>query len=272
MAEKDDTWTITVDRQDSQSDSKFEENGLKRASSASLSSLDDLITKEAITEQDDQFHATGVKEVGISTYIDAGIDETTNLDGDHDDVISIDSDATEEADDAFDNDPFTIEVKALLEAQPVDLDALYSLSRKAGGFRDNRIRQLVWPKFLAINRYEHLDFRTYATKPGHTIRVDVDRSFVGMTYMREWSEALRSKKRVLLSDIITAILARNSNLEYYQGFHDVCVVFIEVCDQQTQVCHSRCIYQSLSGNPSYIYVYHCNHCTNITLLSSSGFF
>ena len=44
------------------------------------------------------------------------------------------------------------------------------------------------------------------------------------------------------------------------------------CPVHVKVCHSRCIYQSLSGNPSYIYVYHCNHCTNITLLSSSGFF
>ena len=50
--------------------------------------------------------------------------------------------------------------KALL-AEKVDLRNLHTLSRIEGGFINNRVRSRVWPKLLAVNRYNIADFRSY---------------------------------------------------------------------------------------------------------------
>ncbi len=47
------------------------------------------------------------------------------------------------------------DIERILNTQPVDLDALHTISRREGGFIDNDLRQRIWPKFLGINRYVH---------------------------------------------------------------------------------------------------------------------
>jgi len=62
------------------------------------------------------------------------------------------------------------------------------------------------------------------------IKCDVERSFWSYDHARDWSDEVLSEKRVILQDIMSTIMNRNPELEYYQGFHDICVVFVEVFD------------------------------------------
>ncbi len=122
------------------------------------------------------------------------------------------------------------QIEDIIDSQPVDLDELHAISRLPGGFIDNDLRKRVWAKFLAINKYKKLDFRSLSQKPSQQLRVDVDRSFHSLDHTKEWSEEKFARKKVLLTDIITATLKRNETLHYYQGFHSVCVTAIEVCE------------------------------------------
>jgi hypothetical protein len=122
-------------------------------------------------------------------------------------------------------------IRSILTKQPVDLDELHKQSRVDGGFSSNDIRRLVWPKFLAVSRYTKVDFRSLAHMPGTQLRCDLDRSFHSFGHTANWSEEHFAAKKNLLSDIITALLVRNPSLEYYQGFHSVCTVVLEVCEE-----------------------------------------
>ncbi len=135
------------------------------------------------------------------------------------------------------NDPEVLakriqQIERILNTQPVDLDALHTVSRLEGGFINNELRQRVWPKFLGVNRYLASDFRQYSmdkdSQVYKKIKCDIERSFWNFSHCREWDETRLEKKRALLSDIITATLTHNPDLQYYQGFHDVTSVFIEV--------------------------------------------
>ena len=125
------------------------------------------------------------------------------------------------------------QMERLLNTQPVDLDALFTVSRLPGGFLRNDLRKKIWPKFLGINRYDTPDFESFAEKEvPQQIRCDVERSFWSFNHSKDWSTEKLEEKRRLLGNIITAVLARNSDLYYYQGFHDVCVVFIEIFEDE----------------------------------------
>ena len=131
------------------------------------------------------------------------------------------------------------QIERLLNTQPVDLDALHTVSRLEGGFINHELRQRVWPKFLGVNRYMAQEFRTESGDRALTrkIRCDVERSFWNFTHCREWDEAKLGEKRVLLTDMITACLEHNPGLQYYQGFHDVATVFIEIFEDDADLCY-----------------------------------
>lgn len=122
------------------------------------------------------------------------------------------------------------QIETILETQPVDLDELHSISRLPHGFLDSDLRKRCWAKFLAVDKYKKPDFRSLSQKPSQQLRVDVDRSFHSLASTKGWSEEKFAAKKVLLTDIVTAILKRNETLHYYQGFHSVCVTCIEVCE------------------------------------------
>lgn len=124
-----------------------------------------------------------------------------------------------------------LQIEGILDTQPIDLDELHSISRMPGGFLTNDLRKRTWAKFLAINKYKKVDFRSLSQKPPQQLRVDIDRSFHNLEeHTRDWSEEKFAAKKVLLGDIMTAVLQRNPELHYYQGFHSVCVTCIEVCE------------------------------------------
>jgi hypothetical protein len=128
--------------------------------------------------------------------------------------------------------------KALL-AEKVDLRNLHTLSRIEGGFINNQVRWRVWPKLLAVNRYNIADFRSYIdphrgkiftvslsefplpvlikiTLDDSQLRCDIERSLWNYDVTKDWDDELREARRNSLSNIITAILCRNPTLHYYQ--------------------------------------------------------
>jgi hypothetical protein len=121
-------------------------------------------------------------------------------------------------------------IEEVLATQPVDLDELHSMSRQRGGFMNSDLRRRVWSKFLAVDKYDKVDFRSMSQKPDAQVRCDIDRSFYSLNHTHEWPEEKFAAKKNLLGDTITSILVRNGDLSYYQGFHSVCVTCIEVCE------------------------------------------
>ena len=131
------------------------------------------------------------------------------------------------------------QIERLLTTQPVDLDALFTVSRLPGGFLTNDLRRRVWPKFLGINRYDTPNFMASADKePPQQIRCDVERSFWGFKHCKAWPVEILESKRELLTNMLTATLNRNPGLQYYQGFHDITVVFIEIFEDDPDLAYS----------------------------------
>ena len=121
-------------------------------------------------------------------------------------------------------------IEKLLLTEKIDLRELKRYSRQPGGFIDNKLRARVWPKLLGINRFCIPDYRKYVAshQDDSQIRCDIERSLWNHKENKDWMEPVRDKRRKALSDIIVAVLCRNRSLHYYQGYHDVCSVFLLV--------------------------------------------
>ena len=95
---------------------------------------------------------------------------------------------------------------------------------------NDSIRQRAWPKLLGVNRCDLIDFRAFVRKhrDQNQILCDIDRSLWSLEPTVSWSSALRHCRRESLYNIILAIVCRNPNLYYYQGFHDIVSAFLLV--------------------------------------------
>lgn len=129
-------------------------------------------------------------------------------------------------------DAFEAEIQTVVLLEPVDLNALRCMSRMPGGFRSRRIRTSVWPVLLGINDDNIVvDYHKHIAakhKDFDQVQVDIDRSLWRLDAVLHWSESERDEQRVVMMEIINAILSRNASLNYFQGFHDVVTVFFLV--------------------------------------------
>lgn len=126
----------------------------------------------------------------------------------------------------------------ILLQQPVDLEALYTISRLEGGFLTRELRGRIWPKLLGINRYNVPDYRGFL-KPHrdfNQVGCDIDRSLWNYPETNLWSEEFREKRRNALSSMILSILCRHSELHYFQGYHDVMSVFLLTIEDDHLAC------------------------------------
>lgn len=123
-------------------------------------------------------------------------------------------------------------INRILLKQPVDVQELRKISRLEGGFVSNRIRNRVWPKLLAINRYNVADYTAYIDehRDDSQVKCDIERSLWNIHHLNSWKENYRERRRKTLSNIIMAILCRNEQLFYYQGFHDLVSIFLLVLE------------------------------------------
>jgi hypothetical protein len=127
-------------------------------------------------------------------------------------------------------------VAAVLAARPIDIHELRSLAPR--GFTDAE-RRIAWPALLRIDAHHvrstsaAADFAADIGPHAYTdqVRKDVERSFnhVRVRSSSPWSEEAKSAHRDRLSRLINAVMSRNPQLHYIQGFHDICTVFYLVC-------------------------------------------
>ncbi|KAF7539041.1 hypothetical protein G7054_g2431 [Neopestalotiopsis clavispora] len=139
-----------------------------------------------------------------------------------------------------------------------DIEHLKELAISKGGFLSDAIRFRAWTVLLGIThshaaaaendastsesdskknrsvgeKSKEVDMAdiSWATLPRHRdedqVRLDVDRSFI--YYPNDQSQSQLDTKKTELSDLITETLRRQPYLCYFQGYHDICQVFLLV--------------------------------------------
>ncbi len=109
------------------------------------------------------------------------------------------------------------------------------------GLKTHEMRQYVWPLFLQVdvlNIPDYKSIRSVLLKVSEDIKEhkytdqvakDIDRSLWKFT---KGKADERTELRKELSAIINAILSRNSELHYYQGFHDITSIFLMILGER----------------------------------------
>ena len=138
------------------------------------------------------------------------------------------------------------------------LDDLKTLAESKGGFLSDSLRQKAWPILLGLARDDNNHEAEAATssvpwqklephRDEGQVKLDVDRAFVHYPAREsppldkrphdkelsantdiDKSEAEESLQKAELSALIVEVLRRHPHLCYFQGFHDICQVFLLV--------------------------------------------
>ncbi|KAG9231394.1 rab-GTPase-TBC domain-containing protein, partial [Amylocarpus encephaloides] len=119
-----------------------------------------------------------------------------------------------------------------------DLGRLRGLATSERGLISDPVRKWAWPLLLGEPSHDDVtvgekgDVDTWKEMPKHRdedqVQLDVDRSFI--YYPNDQSPKDLEQRKTQLSDLITAVLRRQPYLCYFQGYHDICQVFLLVLD------------------------------------------
>ncbi|KAL7933811.1 rab-GTPase-TBC domain-containing protein [Trichoderma chlorosporum] len=159
--------------------------------------------------------------------------------------------APEDAVDDFDSPAVALKTSEILAACTWrDATRLRALAESDGGLLADSLRQAAWPILLGVSppadekqHYQDDGARTANLNPDASsgdwkelprhrdedqVQLDVNRSFVH--YPNDQSENELHKRKQELSDLIVEILRRYPYLCYFQGYHDICQVFLLVLE------------------------------------------
>ncbi|KAI9892869.1 MAG: hypothetical protein M1814_001028 [Vezdaea aestivalis] len=122
---------------------------------------------------------------------------------------------------------FQLRLDAIMRAsQCEDVSALRLLARQ--GLENDEARRIAWP--ILLGKLSADLFQDWRSLPRHRdedqVKLDVDRSFI--YYPRNQSSKDLSRRKEELSNLITQVLRQNRFLCYFQGYHDICQVFLLV--------------------------------------------
>ncbi|UNI22064.1 GTPase-activating protein gyp8 [Purpureocillium takamizusanense] len=118
-----------------------------------------------------------------------------------------------------------------------DVPRLRALAESEGGFLNDGFRRAAWPILLGLPPLEAAatspgDVGDWQDLPRHRdedqVELDVNRSFV--YYPNGQSEAQLEQCKSELSSLIVEVLRRHPYLCYFQGYHDICQVFMLVLE------------------------------------------
>ncbi|OMJ94003.1 hypothetical protein SteCoe_2920 [Stentor coeruleus] len=104
-----------------------------------------------------------------------------------------------------------------------------------GGLGNSELRREIWPLLLKV--HENSNFLTdwkatvQPNEYSEIIERDVNRSLFGLDITDHFTEDQRLFKRSQLSKIINAVINKNPNLHYFQGFNSICTVFLLISDE-----------------------------------------
>ncbi|KAI8092502.1 rab-GTPase-TBC domain-containing protein [Halteromyces radiatus] len=116
-----------------------------------------------------------------------------------------------------------------------DFTTLQKMAREPGGFMKDSFRQYVWPILLRTHQGYYIDEKGSANDIADPIQIskDVERSLY--YYPQDITPNLKARKQQELHRMIVEILWRNPRLKYYQGFHDICTVFLLVLGKRAGI-------------------------------------
>ncbi|OLN95596.1 GTPase-activating protein gyp10 [Colletotrichum chlorophyti] len=117
-----------------------------------------------------------------------------------------------------------------------DFEALKELAGTKGGFLTDSLRRKAWPILLGFTESENIEDTNEKTPwkdlPRHRdedqVHLDVNRAFI--YYPNHETDFELEKNKSELSDLITEVLRRYPYLCYFQGYHDICQVFMLVLE------------------------------------------
>jgi hypothetical protein len=93
----------------------------------------------------------------------------------------------------------------------------------------------VWPMLLGLAPDSDLPSSVAESKLKtcyeHQIKVDVLRSLNNFDLVKGISAEARTFRALQLTKVITRIVSEDTNLHYFQGFHDICSVFLLVAGE-----------------------------------------
>ncbi|CAH1779036.1 unnamed protein product [Owenia fusiformis] len=134
------------------------------------------------------------------------------------------------ASDAITRKQKTVAITKALQCDPVDVTSLRQLAISRGGLITDELRYLAWPKLVNVNIYNIPPKPKASVLEAHRdynqVVLDVNRS------LKRFPPGMKDDQRTVLQkqlvDMIMRVLVRHKELHYYQGYHDICVSFLLV--------------------------------------------
>ncbi|TGZ85029.1 hypothetical protein EX30DRAFT_301851 [Ascodesmis nigricans] len=124
-----------------------------------------------------------------------------------------------------------------------DVVALTELALSDEGLMSDNVRKEAWPILLGASRSreqcdaENEKKSSWKKLPPHPdenqVKLDVDRSFI--YYPTDVTPRELGERKDELYDLIVEVLRRHPMLGYFQGFHDICQVFLLVLGPERSV-------------------------------------
>jgi len=116
-----------------------------------------------------------------------------------------------------------------------DIEKLRQLARSEDGLMFDWLRRQAWPilmhtQDIDIDREEGSEQNL---RDPVQISKDVERSLY--YFSQDLSPCLKHRRRRELHEMIIEILSHNPQLHYYQGFHDVCTIFLLVLGKRRAI-------------------------------------
>uniref|UniRef100_A0A4W5NSS8 TBC1 domain family member 20 n=1 Tax=Hucho hucho TaxID=62062 RepID=A0A4W5NSS8_9TELE len=124
------------------------------------------------------------------------------------------------------------EISQALNVTPVDVAVLRRMAISEGGLLTDEIRCKVWPRLLNVptDILPEKPVERENNKDYNQVLLDVQRS------LRRFPPGMPDEQREGLQeeliDIILRVLGRNTQLHYYQGYHDIVVTFLLVLGER----------------------------------------
>ncbi|TVY21397.1 GTPase-activating protein gyp10 [Lachnellula arida] len=121
-----------------------------------------------------------------------------------------------------------------------DVHKLRALATSEGGLLSDDLRRQAWPLFLGYPSQDNYveseteERESWKRLPKHRdedqVQLDVNRSFI--YYPNDQSMKDLDRRKEELSDLITEVLRCHPYLCYFQGYHDICQVFLLVLEHR----------------------------------------
>ncbi|ORX49526.1 RabGAP/TBC [Hesseltinella vesiculosa] len=120
-------------------------------------------------------------------------------------------------------------------AQDEDFTLLRHMAREPEGFVEDAYRRMIWPVLLRTHHGAYVDEKGSPNGIADPIQIskDVERSLY--YYPQDITPTYKAFKQQELQSMIIEILWRNPRLRYYQGFHDICTVFLLVLGKKAAI-------------------------------------